>query len=65
LWRTGGVAPLDSVVEHDTVVVVHDLALVAELDGAPEPAAFAIGRASESRWLTRRVAPSGVVADSR
>jgi hypothetical protein len=28
------------VVEHDTVVVVDDLALVAELDRPPEPVGF-------------------------
>ena len=38
LWRVGGVAALDAVVEYDTVVVVEDLALIAELHRPPEPA---------------------------
>jgi DNA-binding CsgD family transcriptional regulator len=36
LWRVRGVARLDGVVEHDAVVVVHDLRLVAELDPLAE-----------------------------
>jgi hypothetical protein len=38
LRGVGGIAPLEGVVEHDTVVVVDDLALVAELDRPPQPA---------------------------
>jgi hypothetical protein len=32
LWRVGGVALVQAVIEHDTIVVVDDLALVAELN---------------------------------
>src|SRR3954453_12173640 len=38
LWCVGGVAPLEGVVEHDSVVVVDDLGLVAELDRLAEAA---------------------------
>ena len=38
LWGVGGVAALNSVVNHDAVDVVHDLGFVAELDRAPEAA---------------------------
>jgi hypothetical protein len=38
LRRVGGVAALDGVVEHDAVVVVEDLGVVAELDRPPETA---------------------------
>ena len=38
LRGVGGVAALDGVVEHDAVVVVDDLGLVAELDRPAEPA---------------------------
>src|SRR5215207_6890175 len=38
LWRVGGVAALDGVVEHDAVVVVEDLGLVAELHRPAQPA---------------------------
>jgi hypothetical protein len=37
-WRIGWVAGLDGVVEHDAVVVVDDLGLVAELDRLAQPA---------------------------
>lgn len=64
LGRVGGVAGLEGVVEHDPVLVVGDLGLVAELDRFAE-ASLAIGRASGSCRLTRRVAPSGVTPESR
>jgi hypothetical protein len=38
LGRVGGVASLHGVVQHDTVVVVGQLGLVAELDRLAEPA---------------------------
>ena len=38
LRGVGGVAALDGVVEHDAIVVVEDLGLVAELDRPPQPA---------------------------
>ena len=38
LGHVGGVAALDGVVEHDAVVVVEDLGLVAELHRPPETA---------------------------
>ena len=52
------VALLDGVVKHDAVFVVDDLGLVTELDGLPRRP-LAIGRASGSCRLTRRVAASG------
>ena len=38
LWCVGGVSGLHVVIEHDAVVVVDDLPLVAELDGFAQPA---------------------------
>jgi hypothetical protein len=38
LWGVGRVTGFDGVVEHDAVIVVHDLGLVAELDRLAEPA---------------------------
>ena len=58
------VSDLDRVVEDDTIGVVDDLRLVAELDGlASRP--LRIGRASASCRLTSRVADSGITPASR
>ena len=55
LWRVGGVAAFDAVVEHDAVVVVDDLGLVAELD---RPAGRALSLSTSGYF---RRAPSGFV----
>jgi hypothetical protein len=64
LRGVGGVAPFHGVVENHAAVVVDDLDFVTELNRLPRRP-LAIGRASGSCRLTRRVAPSGVVPDSR
>ena len=64
LRRMGWIALLHGAVQHDPVVVVNDLCLVPEFDRFAKPA-LAIGRASASCGLTRRVAPSGVVPATR
>jgi hypothetical protein len=61
----GRVAALDGVVEHDAVVVVDNLSLVAELHRPAQAALRNWTGFPVVQRLTRRVAPSGVVPDSR
>ena len=63
--RVGRVAGLHVVVEDDAVVVVDRPGPCSRTRPACPSRPFAIGRASGSCRLTRRVAPSGVVPASR
>jgi hypothetical protein len=64
LWRVGRVAAFDGVVEYDPIIVVDQLALVAELDRAAQSAPGDRAAVAVVQ-LTRRVAPSGAVPAGR